>query len=294
MSWPGQADAAATSAHRQSVHRRRRPVFQLSGIDQSTNFTIDRQFVATWLCRLHSRRNAKEGSRRQGRSIGPDGDRYFPNFGFGSRAAPGIDHPGIVYSSIKELPEALFGGYIFDCDGTLANSMPLHLLAWRNAFEQAGAEFEFTPDLFMEYAGVGHRDTVVQLNDRFGSSIDPDVCVEAKESWYERNMGDLDTIPEVIRLLQTVRDQRPVCVASGGPRSLVDKTLKIIGLADQFHIVVTQDDVTRSKPDPEMFLLAARKMGVDPGDCLVIEDSQLGIRAAQTAGMTSVLVESRL
>jgi HAD superfamily hydrolase (TIGR01509 family) len=81
-------------------------------------------------------------------------------------------------------------------------------------------------------------------------------------------------------------------VASGGERNIVLRTLELIGLGDTFSVVVTPEEVKEGKPAPDMFLLAAERMGVPPSECVVFEDSPLGLEAARRAGMTGVLVRT--
>lgn len=192
-------------------------------------------------------------------------------------------------------PSRSYGGYIFDCDGTLADSMPLHFEAWRLALCKHGACFDFTSQLFMEYAGVGHLDTVKIFNERFGDHLDPEAVVRDKENYYEQHMDKLIPLEEVVTHAREVHAAgRKVSVASGGPRDAILRTLEIIGVRDLFDVVVTRDDVAQGKPHPETFLLAAERMGVAPGDCLVLEDSEMAIEGARKAGMDWFLIPSRI
>lgn len=185
-------------------------------------------------------------------------------------------------------PERDYAGYIFDCDGTLADSMPLHHEAWREALQAHGASFDYTAALFKSLAGVGHADTVRQLNEQFGDMMDPDAVTHDKERFFEQKMESLVALEEVAAWARKLHAAGArISVASGGPAVSVRRILKIIGLLDLFpdHCIVTQDDVKRSKPAPDIFLLAAKRMGVDPRQCIVLEDSHLGIAGAKAAGM---------
>ncbi len=185
-----------------------------------------------------------------------------------------------------------FGGYIFDCDGTLADSMLVHHQAWCAALREHGATFEFDWQLFMSRAGMSLPKTVEGLNLQFGLSMDPDAVTAAQRALYERFLPSVQPIASVVELALRVAQSRPVSVASGGERKVVCRTLELIGLGETFSVVVTAEDVERGKPAPDMFLLAAERMGVAPADCVVFEDSALGIEAAERAGMASVLVRS--
>jgi len=185
-----------------------------------------------------------------------------------------------------------YGGYIFDCDGTLADSMLVHHQAWRSALLAHGARFDFHWELFTSRGGMSLRKTVEALNEQFGLSMDPEAVALHQSRDYERLMPTLQPITSVVEFARRVAQTRPVSVASGSPRGIVLRTLELIGLGDVLRIVVTPEDVLAGKPAPDMFLLAAERMGVAPAECVVFEDSVLGIEAANRAGMASVLVRS--
>lgn len=183
-----------------------------------------------------------------------------------------------------------YGGYIFDCDGTLADSMVVHHKAWLSALATHGAGFDFSWELFTSRAGMTLPNTVRELNTQFGLSMDPDGVTASQRTEYERFLHTVEPILEVVELARRVSQNRPVSVASGGERRVVLRTLELIGLGDTFPVVVTAEDVQHGKPAPDMFLLAAERMGVSPADCVVFEDAVLGLEAAKRAGMASVLV----
>ena len=184
-----------------------------------------------------------------------------------------------------------YGGYIFDCDGTLADSMVVHHRAWLAALEQHGAaELDFNWELFTSRAGMTLPNTVRELNAQFGLSLDPEGVTASQRVEYERFLPTVQPIAEVVELALRVAKTHPVSVASGGERKVVLRTLELIGLSQTFPVVVTAEDVTHGKPAPDMFLLAAERMGVAPEDCVVFEDSVLGLQAAKLAKMASVLV----
>lgn len=185
-----------------------------------------------------------------------------------------------------------YGGYIFDCDGTLADSMVVHYRAWLSALAEHGATFDFNWDLFTSRAGMSLPSTVRELNAQFGLSLDPDAVSASQHREYERFLPTVQPIAQVAELAHRVSLTHPVSVASGSERKVVLRTLELIGLGQTFPIVITPADVTHGKPAPDMFLLAAERMGVSPADCVVFEDSSLGIEAAKRAGMASVLVRS--
>lgn len=194
-----------------------------------------------------------------------------------------------------ELPDREFAGYIFDCDGTLVDSMPLHYRAWTSSFEHHAAPWQWTEDEFYANAGVPDRVTTMQLNEQYGASIDPDSVHDYKLRWYSEHISGLKPVEPVAALARRYHAEgRRISVASGSDLSIVEPSLEATRLRDLFDIVITPALVEHGKPAPDMFLLAAERMGVDPKDCLVFEDGQAGIDAADNAGMESVFVPSRV
>jgi beta-phosphoglucomutase family hydrolase len=177
-------------------------------------------------------------------------------------------------------------GLIFDLDGTLANTMPIHYLAWKNAAAKYG--IDFTVELFKQLAGVPLYPTVEKLNQLFGTNIDPKELGDAKENEFEANMHLTPEIKIVTDLVRKYHGQIPMAVGTGGSRRLAFKTLDIIGLNGFFDVLVSSEDVDHFKPNPETFLKCAAGMRVAPADCEVFEDGILGIQAARAAGMMVV------
>ncbi len=190
----------------------------------------------------------------------------------------------MIKTDLKIDPRAK--GLIFDLDGTLADTMPIHYIAWKNAAARYG--IEFSPELFSRLAGIPLYPTVEKLNEIFGLRIDPKEMGDLKEEEFESNMHLTPEIKVVTDLVRTNYGKIPMAVGTGGSRRLSLKTLGIIGLSEYFDILVTSEDVTHFKPHPETFLKCAEKMGIHPSECQVFEDGVLGIQAAQTAGMMVV------
>ncbi len=193
-----------------------------------------------------------------------------------------------------KIPEGDFGGYIFDLDGTLVDTMPLHYTAWEAALKKAGLKGRLDENLFYELGGVPSRKVAALLGKRHGLVLDPDAVYRQKEEMFKGSLEKLTVIAPVVEFARKVAASHPVAIASGGTRDVVESTLRKTGLAPLFPVVVTADDVEHGKPAPDMFLLAAKRMGVPPSGCLVFEDGQPGIRAAEAAGMKWVFVQSRL
>ena len=174
-------------------------------------------------------------------------------------------------------------GLIFDLDGTIADTMPIHYIAWKNAAARYG--IDFSVDLFAQLAGIPLYPTVERLNKLFGKNIDPKEMGDAKELEYEQNMDKIEPIEPVIALIRNYHGKLPMAVGTGGLKRLALKTLEIVGVDQYIDIVVSSEDVRHYKPHPETFLRCAELMGVEPAACQVFEDGMLGIQAAKDGGM---------
>jgi HAD superfamily hydrolase (TIGR01509 family) len=183
-----------------------------------------------------------------------------------------------------------YDGYIFDCDGTLADSMPLHFDAWREALSHHGAPFEFDWELFVSRAGKTLEVTVTELNQQFSATLDALAVADSQRLFYGARLAEVAPVAEVVALVDGLRGRYPLAVASGSDRRTVETTLRNLGIFEAFDSIVTAEDVVHGKPAPDMFLLAAERLGVAPERCVVFEDSLLGIEGARRARMGSVLV----
>ncbi len=191
------------------------------------------------------------------------------------------------------IPEGDFAAYIFDLDGTLIDTMPLHYRAWDAAMRDAGLPHELDADLFYSLGGVPARRVAELMFAHHGLKGDAEKIIHFKESLFADLMADAQLIAPTVEFARKAAATHPMAVASGGPRVTVRRSLELSGLAPLFPVVVTADDVVHGKPSPDMFLLAAQRMGVDPTQCLVFEDAVPGIQAAEAAGMRWVHVPSR-
>lgn len=187
-----------------------------------------------------------------------------------------------------DLPNHPFRGYIFDCDGTIADTMPAHFRAWTRAMKELGGSFP--EDLFYSWGGKPTTVIVAQLNEQFGLALDPEETARIKEEYFVELIPEVLPIEPVVALVKQFHGTAPMAVASGGHREVVIKTLDALGLTGYFETIVGMEDVVHGKPAPDPFLEAARRLGVDPAQCLVFEDSPTGIEAAKAAGMAYVLV----
>ena len=190
----------------------------------------------------------------------------------------------MIIADLKVNPKAK--ALIFDLDGTLADTMPIHYIAWKNTAAKYG--IDFTIELFSQLAGVPLYPTVEKLNQVFGTNIDPKEMGDIKEAEFEKNMHLTPEIKVVTDLVRMWHGKLPMAVGTGGSRRLSLKSLEIIGLKGYFDILVTSEDVSNFKPHPDTFLRCAELMGVNPVDCEVFEDGLLGLQAAKAAGMMVV------
>jgi HAD superfamily hydrolase (TIGR01509 family) len=187
-----------------------------------------------------------------------------------------------------EIPAGDYRAYIFDCDGTVVDSMPLHYRAWKAALAEWNCDFP--EDLFYSWGGKPVRNIIADLNKIYSLEMPIDSLATRKESLYLGQLPSLKVIPEVVEHITAQYGRIPLAVASGSRRDSVVGSLTRVGLLDKFDTIVSAGDYIHAKPAPDCFLLAAERLGVAPKDCLVFEDTQLGIQAATAAGMASVMV----
>ncbi|HEY0790837.1 MAG TPA: HAD family phosphatase [Chthoniobacterales bacterium] len=185
-------------------------------------------------------------------------------------------------------PVKTYAGYIFDLDGTLAHSMPGHYAAWVQATAPYG--IPFSEDLFYSFGGLPTPRIVEILNERYGTTMDPEEVAARKEALYVEGLSTMQTIEEVAEFARQAITHGKVAIASGGTLPIVERTLSAIGFKDFFPVILTSEQVARGKPFPDMFLEAAHRMDVEPRQCLVLEDSPAGIEAAEAAGMDHTLI----
>lgn len=194
-----------------------------------------------------------------------------------------------------DIPREQFDGYIFDLDGTLVDTMPLHYRAWDEAMRQVGLTQTLSEDLFYAMGGIPTRRVAELFGQHYGLQLDPDKVTHVKEQLYLRLIPEVKLIEPVAEFARRVAINRPRAIATGGTPDIALPALENAGLRSIFDIVITPLDVPpgRGKPAPDMFLLAAKRMGVAPEKCLVFEDAEPGIQGALAAGMKVVHVPSR-
>lgn len=176
-----------------------------------------------------------------------------------------------------------YGGLIFDCDGTLADTMPLHYVAWHKTLSVRGVIFD--EDRFYAMAGQPTVKIVEILLREQGIEGDAVEIANEKEEQFLVELPNVEPIRPVVEIAKRFRDSKPMGVGSGSNRDVVFQVLEHIGLAGFFDAVVGAEDTEKHKPEPDVFLEVAQRIGVIPSQCQVFEDADLGVESARRAGM---------
>ena len=174
-------------------------------------------------------------------------------------------------------------GLIFDLDGTIANTMQNHFLSWREAVSPFG--IDFTPELFKSLTGKPREATIIKLNEKFGTNMNPIEVGNVKGSTFKKMVHQTQEISIVADVVRKYHNILPMSIGTGSTRNGAKKTLEVIEMSHFFEIVITSNDIENPKPHPETFLKCAELMKVNPKECIVFEDGILGMQAAKTAGM---------
>ncbi len=177
-------------------------------------------------------------------------------------------------------------GIIFDCDGTLADTMPLHWLAWQKIAQRY--KLHFPMDRFYSLGGVPSRDILKMLGEEQGVTLDHLAASHEKEAEYMTTLPQVGPIHEVVEVARANYGKIPMAVASGGVLPIIEAVLVHLGIRNLFETVVTSEAVKNQKPAPDIFLEAARRIGVAPELCRAYEDTDLGMQAIRAAGMEAV------
>jgi beta-phosphoglucomutase-like phosphatase (HAD superfamily) len=177
-------------------------------------------------------------------------------------------------------------GLIFDCDGTLADTMPLHWLAWQTVARKY--RLDFPEDRFYSLGGVPSRDILKMLSREQRIELDAIAVSLEKEAAYLPMIGMVKPVEAIVAIARENHGRIPMAVASGGTRPIIVQVLDHLGLRELFDAIVTNEDVTRQKPAPDIFLEAARRIGVPPEFCRAYEDTDLGLDGIRAAGMEAV------
>ncbi|NVK54302.1 MAG: beta-phosphoglucomutase family hydrolase [Alteromonadaceae bacterium] len=182
-----------------------------------------------------------------------------------------------------------YEGIIFDMDGTLVDSMPAHMEAWRQACEHFGYPFDL--DYMNSLGGVPTRQTVVVLNEKYNMDQDPTAVAKYKrEAWEAMDLEPV-IIPATMAVFEHYRPRMAIGIGTGAERPHAEHLLAAHGLLEIIDSLVTATDVTHGKPHPETFLTVARHMGIEPAKCVVFEDTEIGYQAARDGGMDCIMVK---
>ncbi len=183
-------------------------------------------------------------------------------------------------------------GIIFDCDGTLADTMPLHWRAWQTIAKRH--QFQLPENRFYSLGGVPSRDIVKMLSLEQGLGLDHIAVALEKEAEYQPLIAQVEPINAVVGVARQYHGKIPLAVASGGTKRIITQVLEHLGIRQLFTAIVTSEDVVNHKPAPDIFLEAARRIGVPPHLCRAYEDTDIGLQAIRAAGMEAVDVRKVL
>jgi len=183
-------------------------------------------------------------------------------------------------------------GLIFDFDGTLADTMPLHWHAWEIIAQRHG--FELTRERLYSLGGVPSRDIIKLLASEQGRTVDHLAIAKEKELAFLVRLPEVKIIPEVVEIAHAHHEKLPMAVATGGTHRVIEQVMEHLGLRKLFKAVVTSEDVVQQKPAPDIFLEAARRIAVSPKLCRAYEDTDLGMQAIRSAGMEAIDVRDIL
>ncbi|BAZ20304.1 putative hydrolase [Kalymmatonema gypsitolerans NIES-4073] len=190
----------------------------------------------------------------------------------------------MALSKIEPIPP--YNALIFDCDGTLADTLPVHFQTWSASLQAVGADI--SRDWYYKYCGTSAQQMLQLLKDVFGYEFNSETVIAHRQHHYQSLINTVQEVQAVAEIVRKHYGLIPMAVASGGERVVLEATLKNIKLLDFFNIVVSIDDVEKGKPSPDLFLLASQRLGVAPQDCIVYEDSDEGLEAARRACMRSI------
>ncbi len=172
---------------------------------------------------------------------------------------------------------------IFDFDGTLANSLPVHMECWEIVCEKF--DFHFSREVMLEMTGMPTLKFAEYVKEQSGCSYKPEEIAKMKQDEFIKRVDQVTLFDPVFALVFKYHHKIPMAIGTGGSRKSVELMLDWLGIRDYFDYIVTANDVKNHKPEPDTFLECSRKMGIEPEYCEVFEDGDMGIRAAQSAGM---------
>jgi HAD superfamily hydrolase (TIGR01509 family) len=186
----------------------------------------------------------------------------------------------------KIAPKLPYAALIFDCDGTLADTLAVHFQTWTAAFQKFGAEL---PEAwFYERTGLTASEFIQAFNHSFNHELDIQLVDRERRQFFQLLIHQVKEVQAVAEIARSNAGKVPMAIASNGNRQVVESTIEAIKLRSLFTTIVTLEDVAAGKPAPDLFLLAAHRMDVTPENCIVYEDSDNGLEAAWRAGMRGI------
>lgn len=193
-------------------------------------------------------------------------------------------------AELTELSKGDYKAFLYDCDGTLADNMAAHKTSYVQVALRAGVQID--PAIIDEFAGLPIPVVVEKINERYGSNFDPQVFEREKYAiFYNDYIEHTQPVQYVVdHLLKHVGRVR-IAVVSGGSREAITKTLNVLGIASQIEVLICAGETPKGKPYPDPFLRAAELLEVEPAKCLVFEDGQAGVEAADAAGMDWIRID---
>jgi beta-phosphoglucomutase family hydrolase len=181
-----------------------------------------------------------------------------------------------------------YAGLIFDCDGTIADTMPAHFVAWNTTLKRYGLDSYFPEERFYTFGGIPTWKIIEQLASEAGVTIDATAVAREKEDLFHESIQHVGVIDTVVAIARDHKGRVPMAIATGSERSTAERILGHLGILDLFDCMACADDVKLHKPHPEVFLTAAQWLKVDPTKCCAFEDSDIGLQSARAAGMHGV------
>ena len=206
--------------------------------------------------------------------------------------AANMDHETTTqkYKALKKLSTGDFKAFLYDCDGTLADNMGAHKQSYIRVAADDGVVIE--GDIIDEFAGLPILKVVDEINKRYNTTFEPvDFAARKHQIFFNEYIEQTQPIEYVVNHLRNHAGKVRIGVVSGGGRNSVDKTLQVLGIRDLVEVLICAGETTHGKPYADPFLAAAEQLGVDPKHCLVFEDGEPGVQAAQAAGMQWVRID---
>ncbi|WP_407427770.1 HAD family hydrolase [Arcticibacter sp.] len=193
-------------------------------------------------------------------------------------------------AELTELSKGDYEAFLYDCDGTLADNMAAH----KESYAQValGGGIEIDPAIIDEFAGLPIPVVVEKINERYGATFDPQTFeMEKYAIFYNNYIEHTKPVQFVVDHLLAHVGKVKIAVVSGGSREAILKTLRVLGIESEVDVLVCAGETPRGKPYPDPFLKAAELLGVKPDTCLVFEDGQAGVEAAEMAGMDWIRID---